>query len=41
MKERKLAEVFGLLISDLRATGYTLRTLAKIAMGKALRRKLV
>jgi succinoglycan biosynthesis protein ExoO len=41
MKERKLAEVFGLLVSDLRATSYTLRTLAKIAMGKALKRKLV
>jgi succinoglycan biosynthesis protein ExoO len=41
MKERKLVEVVSLLTSDLRATAYTLRTLAKIAMGKALRRKLV
>ena len=41
MKERKLVELFGLLFSDLQASAYTLRTLAKIAMGKALRRKLV
>jgi succinoglycan biosynthesis protein ExoO len=41
MKERKLSEVAGLLVSDLHASAYTLRTLAKIAMGKALRRKLV
>jgi succinoglycan biosynthesis protein ExoO len=41
MKDRRLAEVFGLLVSDLRATGYTLVTLAKIAMGKALNRKMV
>jgi hypothetical protein len=32
---------FGALASDFRAVGYTVSTLAKIAMGKALRKKLV
>ena len=41
VKERKVGELFGVLTSDLRASMFTLGTLAKIAMGKALRRKLV
>ena len=41
MKERKIGALFGLLASDLRASAFTLSTLAKIAMGKALKRKLV
>lgn len=41
MKARKPAALASLLASDLRASRYTLATLAKIAMGKVLRRKLV
>ncbi len=41
MKARKPAAFASLLASDLRASRYTLATLAKIAMGKVLRRKLV
>jgi len=41
MKARKPGVALGVLASDLRASAYTLTTLAKIAMGKALRRKLV
>ena len=41
LKGRKLGAFFGLLASDISATGYTLSTFAKIAAGKVLRRKLV
>jgi len=41
MQAKKPAALFGALASDFHAAGYTLSTLAKIAMGKALRRKLV
>jgi succinoglycan biosynthesis protein ExoO len=41
MKTRKPVALFGALASDFRAVGYTLSTLLKIAMGKALRKKLV
>jgi succinoglycan biosynthesis protein ExoO len=41
MKTRRPMAFLGALASDFQAAGYTLTTLAKIAMGKALRRKLV
>jgi succinoglycan biosynthesis protein ExoO len=41
MKARKIGAFFGLLASDPAASPFTLSFLAKIAMGKALRRKLV
>jgi succinoglycan biosynthesis protein ExoO len=41
MKDHRLVEVAGLLISDVRASVYTLTTLAKIAAAKALNRKFV
>ncbi|MDP3738910.1 MAG: glycosyltransferase family 2 protein [Hyphomonadaceae bacterium] len=41
VKERKIGALFGMLASDLHATAFTLSTLAKIAAGKALKRKLV
>ena len=41
MKSKRIGAFFGLLASDLRASAFTLTAFAKIAMGKALRRKLV
>lgn len=41
VKERKVGALFGMLASDLQATAFTLSTLAKIAAGKVLNRKLV
>lgn len=41
VKGKRIGAFFGVLASDLRSTGFTLTTFAKIGMGKALRRKLV
>jgi succinoglycan biosynthesis protein ExoO len=41
MKTRRMGTFLGVLASDLRASAFTLSTLAKIALGKAMRRKLV
>lgn len=41
LKSRKPAAFIGLLASDIAAAGFTLATLAKVATGKLLRRKLV
>ncbi len=41
LKARRPGKVMRLLASDLQASGFTVSTLAKIAMGKALRRKMV
>ncbi len=40
-KTRKIARFVGLMASDVRASAFTLNTLAKIAAGKVLRRKMV
>jgi succinoglycan biosynthesis protein ExoO len=41
IKGKRVGGFFKLLASDLQATGYTLSTFSKIALGKVLRRKLV
>lgn len=41
IKTRRIGAAIGLLVSDLRATAFTLSTLGKVALGKVLRRKLV
>src|SRR5262249_42632623 len=40
-KTRKVGAFVGLMASDVRASAFTLGTLAKIAAGKVLRRKMV
>lgn len=41
IKTRRIGTALGLMASDLRASAFTLGTLGKVALGKALRRKLV
>jgi succinoglycan biosynthesis protein ExoO len=41
MKSRKVGVLLGVLASDLRASSFTVSTLAKVALGKAMRRKMV
>ena len=41
LKEKQIGAFIGVLLSDVRAAGFTLSTLAKIAAGKLLRRRAV